>query len=254
MITILINTDDVLAATISGRLTKDNIEQVMRQLDAAFERAEKVHIFAEVRDFEGMPLDAWLGDAWHGLHFLTRLRQFGRIAIVSDEGWIRAASRIESALLPFVRYEVYTLDQREHALAWVKGEVSEPRPEALRIVSTGDAGIFAFEVDGRITAESIAALRTHLLPLDESGASLKLLGRIRRYNGFDPAILVDPQYIELKLSLLRQVSRYAIVGGPDWVKRGVALLAPLLRMELRHFDEADEDAARAWLESTTGSK
>lgn len=253
MITTLIDAGDVLAATVSGQLTKADIEQVMRQLDAAFERAEKIHIFVEVRDFEGMPLDAWLSDAWHGFKYLTHLKQFGRIAIVSDQSWIRTVSRIESALLPFVKYEVYTLDQREHALAWVKGETSAARPEALHILSNGDAGIFAFEVDGRITPENIAALQSHLSPLVQDGRPLKLLGRIRRYDGFDPAILVDFQYLELKLSLLRSASHYAVVGGPEWMARTIALMAPLLRMELRHFAEADEEAARAWLLMASGS-
>ncbi|MDE8651475.1 STAS/SEC14 domain-containing protein [Novosphingobium album (ex Liu et al. 2023)] len=131
---------------------------------------------------------------------------------------------------------------------------SAPRPETLRVVSNGDADIFAFEVDGRIAQESIAAFQAHLSPLVERGGSLKLLGRIRHYDGFDPAILVDPKYLELKLSLLRQVSHYAVVGGPDWMARAITLLAPLLRMELRHFGEADEDAARAWLSSTNGSE
>lgn len=245
MLSELSDAPDVIAVSISGRLEKADVERIMQRLDAAFARGGKVHIFAEVLDFEGMPADAWISDIRHGLRYLGHLHQFGRIAIVSDRSWIRFASRIESALLPFVSYEVFTPEHRDHALAWVKGETDRPRPDALRI---GDEdGFIAFEVNGRLTRESLKVLHAHVTGAARAGAPLRLLARIRNYDGFDPAIFVDPEYLELKLSLLRHVSRYAIVGGPDWMERIVDLSAPLLAMKLRHFDRDEEEAARNWL-------
>src|SRR3546814_9770618 len=60
--------------------------------------------------------------------------------------WVRIASRIESALLPYVSYEVYPVAQRDRALAWVKGEVDTPHPQAVRRIP-GDDDIQEFEVD-----------------------------------------------------------------------------------------------------------
>ncbi len=237
--------DDIVAVTISGRLEKPDLERIMQRLDDAFARGDKVHIFAEVLEFGGMTAEAWMSDISHGLRYLGHLSQFGRIAIVSDRSWIRSASRIESALLPFVSYEVFTPDQRDHALAWVKGEIDTPRPASLRIAD--EDGIVAFDINGRITRESLDALYARLTDDAHKGAPLKLLAHIHAYDGFDPAILVDPRYIQLKLELLRNVSRYAVVGGPDWMKRMIALSAPLLRMELRHFGDDEEQAAHAWL-------
>lgn len=243
----LTEADDVVVLSISGRLEASDVEQAMGRLDKAFALGGQVHIFVEVLGFQGMPFDAWLSDAGRGLHYLTRLKQFGRVAIVSDQKWLRAASRVESALLPFVRYEVFTPDERDHALAWVKGEASAPRPETLRVLANGDAEIFAFEVNGRITREGVDALHDHLSQALRPGIGLKLLAIIKHYDGFEPAILVDPKYLELKLSLLRGVARYAIVGGPDWIERLIKLWNPLLRLEIRHFGAGSEGEARAWL-------
>ena len=239
--------DDVIILSMSGRIEKTDVDQAMRRLDTAFERGGKVHLFVEVLGFEGMPKEAWWSDLSHGFHYLSRLKQFGRIAIVSDQSWLRIASRVESALLPFVTYEVYTPDQRDHALAWVKGDVPTARPETLRVLSNGDAQIIAFEVDGRITRDGIDALYAHLSPLAKPDAKLKLLNHVKHFAGFDPAILADPKYLELKLALLRHVERYAIVGGPSWLDRLAKVADPLLRMEIRHFPEGEEPAARAWL-------
>src|SRR3546814_12387287 len=70
---------------------------------------------------------------------------------------------------------------------------------------------------------------------------------MKRYDGFEPAILADPKTIERKFSLLHRVSRYAIIGGPDWLATLVKLFDPLLKLELRHFPLDGEDAERDWL-------
>jgi hypothetical protein len=239
--------DDIVILSLSGRIEKGDVEQAMGRLDMAFALGGKVHLFVEVQGFEGMSAEAWWRDLGQGMKYLSRLKQFGRIAIVSDQSWVRAASRIESALLPFVTYEVYMPDQRDHALAWVKGEAAAPRPAALRILSGASDEIAAFEIDGRITPADIEALHEHLHARVRPGAELKLLNHVKHFAGFDPSILANPQYLSLKLGLLRAVSRYAVVGGPSWLDGFAKLADPLLRMDIRHFSEGEEQAARAWL-------
>ena len=53
---------------------------------------------------------------------LGKLNRFGRVAVVADQAWIRAMTRIESAILPFISYRVFEPAQRDEALAWAKGE------------------------------------------------------------------------------------------------------------------------------------
>ena len=247
MLTELADGENIIALSFEGRLEKDDIERAMNRLDAAFEQGGPVHLFIEVRDFQGMSADALRSDLSHGLQYLTRLKQFGRVAIVSEQSWIRTASRIESAVLPFVTYEVYTPDQRDRALDWVRGNVADPHPAPLRIVDDGDDDIFAFEVDGRITPAAIDTLYDRFAQLAASDRKLRILAVFRSYDGFDPAVLVNPKYIELKLSLLRHVARYAVVGAPEWMHRATDLARPFLGLELRHFASDDEGDARAWL-------
>ncbi|MCF8706292.1 SpoIIAA family protein [Rhizorhapis sp. SPR117] len=246
MLTQLIDGKDIIALSVGGRIEKDEMELAFRLLDEAFARDGKVHIFVEVLGLESIAPDALLFDLRHVFHYLVRLKQFGRIAIVTDQSWVRIASRIESALLPYVSYEVYPVAQRDRALAWVKGEVDTPHPQAVRRIP-GDDDIQAFEVDGRITADELDGLYAHLFEVAQSDSPLKILVRMKRYDGFEPAILVDPKTVERKFSLLHRVSRYAIVGGPDWLTTLVKLFDPLFKIELRHFPLDSEDAARAWL-------
>ncbi|MFD1960519.1 STAS/SEC14 domain-containing protein [Novosphingobium panipatense] len=102
MLTQLNGENDIIALSVGGRIEKDEMELAFRLLDEAFARDGKVHIFVEVLDLQSIAPDALLFDLRHVLHYLARLRQFGRIAIVTDQSWVRIASRIESALLPYV--------------------------------------------------------------------------------------------------------------------------------------------------------
>ena len=53
-------------------------------------------------------------------HLASKLL-IGRVAVVADQAWIRAATRIESVILPFISYRTFTPDQRQEAFAWVAG-------------------------------------------------------------------------------------------------------------------------------------
>ena len=114
--------DDVLALTVSDKLTSAELESIMDRLEDKMARHQKVHVFVETRaiksiEFSGLP--SYMARA---MPLFGKLKRFGRIAVVADQAWVRVATRIESALLPFISYQVFLPEERDEALAWVKGE------------------------------------------------------------------------------------------------------------------------------------
>ena len=49
---------------------------------------------------------------------------------------------------------------------------------------------------------------------------------------------------------MERVERYAMVGGPLWLTAWVSAVAPLLKLEVRHFTTDREDEAWQWLGAT----
>jgi hypothetical protein len=49
---------------------------------------------------------------------------------------------------------------------------------------------------------------------------------------------------------LKQIERYALVGGPDWMDRIVQWSTPLLPIKTRYFDREEEQLAWNWLEAS----
>lgn len=121
MLDFIASAEDVIALRISDKITSADLDAVMDKLDALFARHEKVHVFAETRSIDGVELAGLPGYVARALPLFGKLARFGRVAVVADQAWIRAGSRMESALLPFISYRVFASDEREEAFAWANG-------------------------------------------------------------------------------------------------------------------------------------
>lgn len=171
-----------------------------------------------------------------------------RIAIISDDDWVRSAARLESALLPGVIYQVYDEDEGDAARDWVLEQASAPRTGAIREIDIGRPNIAAYELSGRLDrAEAercIASVRARL----EDPACSRLMIVITNWHGFDPNVLLSSEVIAGKLDLIGKLDRYAIVGGPDWIGNMARVIGTALKPEIRAFDLDEQDQAAVWLE------
>ena len=119
--------DDVLAIRVSHKITGPDLEAIMDRLDALMAKHQKIHVFVETHQIDGIELTSLPRYMSRALPLFGKLDRFGRVAVVADQGWVRAGSRLESAMLPNIKYRVYEPDERAEALAWVTG-VRSPAP------------------------------------------------------------------------------------------------------------------------------
>ena len=113
--------DDVVAMTVSDRLTGADLAAMMDRIGQAMAAHEVIHVFVETRSLDAIEVSGLGSHIARALPLLGKLRHFGRVAVVADQAWVRAGTRIESALLPFVSYRVFMPRERDGALAWVRG-------------------------------------------------------------------------------------------------------------------------------------
>lgn len=118
---ILASPDDTVAVRLSHKITGEAIDAVMDRLEAAMAAHDKVHVFVETESIDGIELSSLPSYAARAWPLFGKLNRFGRVAVVADQGWVRAGARLESALLPFINYKTFEPAEREAALAWVAG-------------------------------------------------------------------------------------------------------------------------------------
>jgi len=241
------SSEDVIALKITGKLKREELEEITTRVESSLAKHQKTHIFAEVEDFSGFDVTALSNYLPRAAAMLRQLRRFGRIAVVSDLRWIRWATKLESALLPHISYETFTADERHRALAWVEGKLNALHDPSIRIIETDKPDVLGFELDGRIsTADAQAAAEYFNKALDRK-QPLRLLGRVKNIEGAELSALFGHKYLQMKVGMLERVERYAVVGGPVWLCAWLAALDPLVSCELRHFGADQEAQAWAWL-------
>ncbi|WP_336985630.1 STAS/SEC14 domain-containing protein [Altererythrobacter aquiaggeris] len=236
-----------VAMRLTGRMHYEDFERAYQKLEEALASAASVNVYAEIMQFKGFDLDILFKSISIDRTLLDRLDRFGRVAVVSDQGWIRALARVESAILDKVTYRIFTPGQRDAALAWVEGRDDLPYGHNIRIIETDKNDVLGFEVSGHLGHEEVDRMAREVNALRAEHRPRAVLVRYTLYDGFDPAILLDREYAKMKLGLLRLNEKYALVGGPEWMRELVKTIDPLLKADLRTFDLKDEARAWEWL-------
>ena len=230
MLDVLPAPDTVVALRASGRIDRDDVERAIQAVEAALARQERIALYAEI-DIAGITPGAFARDLGYGLGKLGELRRFPRAAVVTSREWVRWIVRIQDAVLPQIEIRTFPPAERDDAFAWASQPL--PRVEAeppstspsVRAIETATPGVIAFEVDGRIRSDDIP----RLIATSED------------------ALKTQDGLVAMKMKGLRQVERYALVGGPPWMKTVAAWSSPLVRTETRHFDLGQEGEAWRWL-------
>lgn len=119
MLELIDSADDVIALKMSGKITGTDLDAVMNRLDRAMANHEKVHVFVETQSIDGIEISGLPAYMARAFPLFGKLGHFGRVAVVADQAWIRAGTRMESAMLPNISYRVYMPEERAEALAWV---------------------------------------------------------------------------------------------------------------------------------------
>lgn len=132
MLEFIETTDDVVAATISHRISSSDLSALMDRIEGCLARHGQVHVFVETRSIDGLDISGLGAHLARAMPLYRHLRRFGRVAVVADQSWVRVGTRIESALLPFVSYRTFEPARREEALAWVCGGGAEPQVPAAQ--------------------------------------------------------------------------------------------------------------------------
>jgi hypothetical protein len=113
--------DDVLAISYSGTITSEDLDAALDRVEAMLEKPGKIHVFIEMRGIQ-LQLSAMPHHFARSLPLLGKLDRYGRVAVVADQAWIRVLTRLESAMLPNIKYRVYEPEERKEALDFAFGK------------------------------------------------------------------------------------------------------------------------------------
>ncbi len=114
--------DDALAVKLSGTITGEDLDAIMDRTDSIMAKHDKINVYCETHGIDGLQLSAMPHHMGRAFPLFGKLDRFGRVAVVSDQPWMRFGTRLESAMLPNISYRVCKPEERDEALTWALGE------------------------------------------------------------------------------------------------------------------------------------
>ncbi|MDJ0579732.1 STAS/SEC14 domain-containing protein [Crocosphaera sp.] len=112
-----IEIENAIAITVSGKLDKSDINEVIKAIETKFLQSGQVSIYVEVDTFGGITLDALIAE----LKFaLPNFKRFSKKAVVTEKKWIEKWIEIADPLFPSIQVKHFTHAQKAEAIAWLK--------------------------------------------------------------------------------------------------------------------------------------
>ncbi|MGO4573291.1 STAS/SEC14 domain-containing protein [Microvirga sp. 2TAF3] len=252
MLEILSTSEHVVALRVSGHVDRADIERGITAVEDALARQEHIALYVEI-GMSGMTPGAFARDLGYGLQHLRELRRFARMAVVTEQEWVRRIVQVQGRVLPQIEIRIFTPGERDEALTWVAQPITSGEPEiaqappAVRLIETTRPDVIAFEVSGRIRRDDMHLLIRAFEQALGAHERLRVLVRIMDFNGVTLEALREEGLASVKMRGWRQVERYALVGGPAWMATMTGWATPVARIETRHFELAQEGEAWRWL-------
>ncbi len=113
----LLNTriDNLIAAKISGKITKGDVEKIHLLIHNIIKKGQKVHFYFEIEDFQGYEMEG----LWEDLKTdAAHLSDYGKMAFVGDKKWQEWAAKATDLFTGSeVRY--FDLQDKEEAKEWI---------------------------------------------------------------------------------------------------------------------------------------
>jgi hypothetical protein len=251
LLTINKSPEHVLAILFSSTVEKTEIETMAKACNDKLAANDRLGLLIDMSKWSDITGDAIIEDIKFEFGLLSKLSRFPRMAVVSNKQFVKAIMTFFDPLVPMTDIKVFGPNEYDKALAFAS-DLPAPKPvgkPSTRIIETGDPKLINYEIDGRLTMDDIERVVQPLQKAFEKDEKIDLLVRMKNYAGFDPSILIQPSVIAVKLSSIRYLRRYAIVGTEDWLKNLSGMFAWLSPIELKFFNVAQEDEAWAWVKS-----
>lgn len=244
--------DHVIALSLEGKLTGDDIQQYRNTFERKLQEHAHLGVYFDLTKLSDMSENAFIEGAKADMELFSHVSQLGRCALVSGKEWPQTIASFAQQLFPALNIKVFPPEQAEEALKWAADSngTTVSKRSSIRFMQTTKNNVLAFEIDGVMSSEEMPAVVKKLEDFLAGQSKVRLLNRVKHFGGFDPSILMQSGLFSMKLSAMEKVERYAIVGAPGWMRKIIDSMNPFFPdIDMRTFPEDREDEAWAWLEA-----
>lgn len=106
----------IIGLEIDGKIDRTDLDRVIELIEQRLVTEDKLRIYAEVSNWSGMSLSAFIAD----LKFsLKHLNNFEKEAIVSDQKWLEVLAALGNTIFSGLEVKHFTSSEKDQALEWI---------------------------------------------------------------------------------------------------------------------------------------
>lgn len=109
--------DAVIGYKINGRINVNDISSIKRLIEDKIQRHNKLRVYVEVINLEGISFDALINDLKIAFKYYGK---FERKAVVTDKKSIHTVSHIAGRFFPGIEVKCFSFTDRDKAVEWIK--------------------------------------------------------------------------------------------------------------------------------------
>lgn len=242
--------DNVVAFTLSGKLSQDDMTHYETAFRSRRQKPGKLGICVDFTGLEDISPAGLMEGAKADLEFLRHIKQFKRMAVVSDKEWPGVVVGLAKSMLPTMEFKLFEPDQQAQAVKWA-AETSVSKADVkgtTQMLKTSRDDVLAIEIDGIITPDATATVMDDLERRLASHDKISVLVHFKHFGGIDPAVFMQSGLISTKFEAMRKLERYAVIGAPQWMQKVVGAVGPMVPgAEIRSFAADQEAEAWVWM-------
>lgn len=232
------NDGAILEVTASGTISSSDYEKTLvPAIEAALADHDQIRLLIKVgEEFSGFDLSAVWADTKLGL---SHWRGFDRIALVTDTGWVQAAARLASPMMP-CPVQMFALEGIEEARRWLRESLG-----AIHVIDLGGPCV-QVRLLGQVDPAEYAQATGDLDKLIREKQGFRLLIDLTEFDGWQGLSALEAHF-HLGRTHAPLLQRAAIVGNKGWQHMAQRIGNQLIRAEMKYFAQEDMENAKAWL-------
>jgi SpoIIAA-like len=112
-------------------------------------------------------------------------------------------------------------------------------------IDDAEAGLIAYTVGGKITAEQTQEIWDRVDAAAEGGRKLRFYCEMHGFPTAESSVYIEK--LKHVGKLMKTIERMAIVGDQRWIGAYTKIMDPITKPDLRHFTSEQVADARAWI-------
>ena len=125
--TIQAENTDLISIDAQGELNPDNIPEAVDQIMEQTSEEDPKSLLVRLQHMDLGPLHAVASTWSRKSEFFALQKRFSKVAVLTDQPWVRQSAKMQAVALPDTELKVYDLDAEADARIWLeKQETPEP--------------------------------------------------------------------------------------------------------------------------------